>query len=70
MGLTLRVVPATPRKKPGSAYWCSNIARRKGRNAPLWAILGVLFPLVALIIITLPSSETPQILPEPAVPGD
>ncbi len=63
MGLTVRVVPPTPGKKPEFAYWYSNIARRKGRDVPRWAILGFPFPLVALIIISLPSSKAPQLPP-------
>lgn len=33
------------------AYICHRIAVSKGRGPVLWAILGFLFPLIALIII-------------------
>lgn len=33
------------------AWWCARIATRKGRNATAWAILGVIFPLAAVITI-------------------
>ena len=35
------------------AVACWLIARRKGRNPAVWAILGFLFPLVALILVLL-----------------
>jgi len=35
------------------AYACSTIAARKGRGTTLWAILGFIFGLVALIVIAI-----------------
>jgi len=35
------------------AYGCSTIAARKGRGTTLWAILGFVFGLLALIVIAL-----------------
>jgi hypothetical protein len=35
------------------AYACYRIASGKGRGPVLWAILGFLFPLIALIVIAL-----------------
>jgi uncharacterized membrane protein len=39
--------------------WIYNIARRKGRHALLWVILGFFFSFIALIILLLlPSKRT------------
>lgn len=39
-----------------AAYACYTIAIRKGRNGPLFAVLGFLFPIIALIVVAvLPS---------------
>ena len=51
-------------------YGCSQIARRQGRNPTIWFILGVLFGLLALIVIALlPASKQKraetQTTPEP-----
>lgn len=35
------------------AYACARIATRKGRNATAWAVLGVLFPLAAVILVAI-----------------
>jgi hypothetical protein len=41
-----------------TAYACSEIAGRKGRNDLLWATLGLLFGLVPVVILAaLPSTE-------------
>jgi hypothetical protein len=37
--------------------WIYNIARRKGRHALLWTILGVFFSLIVLIIVLLLPSK-------------
>jgi len=39
--------------------WIYNIARRKGRHAVLWVVLGFFFSLIALIVLLLlPSKRT------------
>ena len=39
--------------------WIYNIARRKGRHAVAWTILGVFFTIITLIILLLlPSKRT------------
>lgn len=41
--------------------WIYNIARRKGRHAVLWVILGFFFWLLALILLLLlPSKRTTE----------
>jgi hypothetical protein len=43
----------------GMAAICTNSARKRGRSAALWGVLGVLFGLFALIALyLLPPSET------------
>ena len=46
------------------AYFCAKIASNKGRSPLLWAILGLIIPVIALIIIALlprtgPPGSTP-----------
>jgi hypothetical protein len=41
------------------AVICHRIAVGKGRGPVLWAILGFLFPLIALIVIALLPSKRP-----------
>lgn len=41
------------------SFICATIAQRKGRNVVLWAILGIFFPIVGLIVISLLSSKAP-----------
>ncbi len=43
------------------AVWCSKKAVEKGFNPGLWGVLGFLFPLIAVIAITLmrPSGRAP-----------
>jgi hypothetical protein len=42
--------------------WIYNIARRKGRHAVGWTILGFFFSLIALIVLLLlPSKRTTQV---------
>jgi hypothetical protein len=39
--------------------WIYNIAKRKGRHAVLWTILGVFFTIITLVVIlVLPSKRT------------
>jgi hypothetical protein len=39
--------------------WIYNIAKRKGRHAVLWTILGVFFTIITLVVILiLPSKRT------------
>jgi len=41
--------------------WIYNIARRKGRHAVGWLILGLFFSLLALVVVlVLPSKRTTQ----------
>jgi hypothetical protein len=37
------------------AFWCACIAARKGHSPILWAILGLVFPIIAL----LPAKDRP-----------
>lgn len=37
----------------GLGYGCYRLAQQKNRNAPLWFVLGVLFGLLALLILAL-----------------
>ena len=42
-----------------TAYACSEVAARKGRNDLLWATLGLLFGVVPLVVLAaLPSAES------------
>lgn len=50
------------------AFICGYLARRKGRSTALWAILGFLFPIIALIIIAVLSSKKVRPATEPAGP--
>jgi hypothetical protein len=41
--------------------WIYNLAKRKGRHALLWTILGVFFTLITLIVLlVLPSKRTTE----------
>ncbi len=42
------------------AYLCHKIAVGKGRGPILWAVLGFLIPIIALIIILLLPPKTPE----------
>lgn len=42
------------------AYFCYRIAVRKGRNGALWAVLGLLFGVIALIIVAVLPSKAPS----------
>jgi hypothetical protein len=45
------------------AYHCAQVARRKGRSPVLWAILGILFPVIAMIVVyMLPPTGPPRIV--------
>ena len=37
----------------GIAYVCYQVAKEKGRDAVMWAILGLLFGIFALILLVL-----------------
>ena len=42
------------------SFWCACIAARRGHSPILWAILGLMFPTIALIIIALlPAKDHP-----------
>lgn len=41
---------------------CYSVARKKERNAKLWAVLGFMFPLIALTIILLLSKKEKKIV--------
>lgn len=42
------------------SFWCASIAVRKGHSPILWAILGFVIPIIALIIIALlPAKDRP-----------
>jgi uncharacterized membrane protein YoaK (UPF0700 family) len=41
------------------AYFCHKIAVGKGRGPILWAVLGFLFPIIALIIIAVLPPKSP-----------
>ena len=42
------------------AFICASIASNKGRSPLLWGILGLVFPVIALIVIALLSSTGPR----------
>ncbi len=42
------------------AYVCYRIADSKSRNTTLWAVLGFLFPIIALIIIAVLKPSEPK----------
>lgn len=43
----------------GLAFLCANIAKRKGNSAAGWFVLGLLFGVIALIIICCEPEKTP-----------
>lgn len=46
----------------------AEIAKRKGRNLWVWALLGLLFSVIALIVIAVLPSRKPTASPEPVDP--
>ena len=44
------------------AFLCGWVAKTKGRSVPLWAILGVFFGLISLIIIALLKKKQPTMM--------